>query len=552
MQFRREDLEPAEQELAAALETGTVYGPETEDRDTWPVIRADTIRNLLRGVYEDLVPDPKGLRLRHVFIYGRIDLDHLETRTPLELDQCDLPEGLTAVHAQLPVLRLHRMKIDRPSTEEAVVYLEDLHLAELSFKGTTLINRQGPALQADGLTVDSGTNLDEGFTATGHGELGAVRLIAAAVGGQLVLRGATLTNNAGPALQADRITAEAGAWLDAGFTAVGHGPRGAVRLTRATIGGQLRLRGATLTNEAGPALDADWITVASNVFLGGVFSASDFGPDGAVRMSGATIRGRLVLSDARFPEAPEENCAPTVVLTGTDVGAELVIDSATLERESTSGRWNIDGLTYRKLSGSSDQWLEFLRVGTRQYSTQPYQQFAAVARARGDEQLTRKILIAQHNDLLARSRHQHGLLTARQRAALRLLKVTVGYGYRTWLAVLWLGLVVALAVVASFAFGSPAWSWLWAWSPDLTAAALEQPEGSEAGTPCRNVDMVVLGLETIPLIPLVSGAKDTCAVTNTAAGIAFLGVSMVLKIVAWALVTLFVAGYTNIVRKPAP
>ena len=39
-------------------------------------------------------------------------------------------------------------------------------------------------------------------------------------------------------------------------------------------------------------------------------------------------------------------------------------------------------------------------------------------------------------------------------------------------------------------------------------------------------------------------------ITDTAQGGFYLAVSILLKLLAWALVTLFAAGYTNIVRKP--
>lgn len=560
MEFARGDLEPAEQELAAALEAGTVYGRDTEDRANWPVIRAKIIRNLLRGVYKDLVPDPMGLRLRHVRIAGRIDLDHLETRILLSLDQCDLPEGLTAVHAQLPILRLRGMTIDRHSELSAVLRLRGLHAAELDLTGTVLTNNQGPALHADGIAIDFDCSLGNGFAATGHGHLGTVRLLGATIGGQLNFRGAKLNNlenrdsETGPALSADGITVGSDAYLDEKFSATGHGRQGAIRLVGATIGGQLHMSRACLINKTGPALRAEGIIVHSDARFCDEFTAMGHGDLGAVRLAGATIGGQLVLSSAHFPEMGPESGVPAVVLTGADVRSDLSIDEATLERESHTGSWLIDGLTYRGLNAESNQWLKFLREGTWKYSPQPYQQFAAVARARGDEKLTRKILIAQHSDLLARNRSRGASLTWGQRAGQRVLWATVGYGYKTWLAVLWLALVVAVAVIAAFAFGSPAWHWPWSWSwlPGWSAAALEQPEGSKAGAPCQDVDLLVLGLETIPLIPLVSGANDSCAVTNSAAGITFLGVSVALKIAAWALVTLFVAGYSNIVRKPGP
>ncbi|OEJ23086.1 hypothetical protein AR457_38545 [Streptomyces agglomeratus] len=124
-----------------------------------------------------------------------------------------------------------------------------------------LTNEAGPALVADGLQVDSDTSL-AGLTATGHGEKGTVRLLGAHITGDLDLRRATLTNEAGPALVADGLQVDSATSL-AGLTATGHGPLGAVRLLGAHITGQLDLTGAKLTNEAGAALYADGLQVDS-------------------------------------------------------------------------------------------------------------------------------------------------------------------------------------------------------------------------------------------------------------------------------------------------
>lgn len=497
MEFNRIRPEPAEQGLVDALESGAVYGPEAGDRDAWPIIRAQTIRNLLRGVYPDVAPDPKGLLLRHVRIDGRIDLDDVDTDIRLSVVNCDMPGGLSARRARIPDLQILGMSLNRSAAREAVLELDGLHASVLRITGTTIINTNGPALSARRLTVDSDVYLDGGFCATANDYFGAVQL------------------------------------------------------SGSTIGGDLHMNHAELTNRLGPALAADKISVGSDVF----FLDTQFKGDsdvGVLLLGKATVEGRLFFDDkcsyATFGERD-----PTVTLTGTDVRGELTIGSALREIKSDSTRWNIDGVTYRTVTVGTDDWLGFLRDSTSHYSTQPYQQFAAVARARGDEKLTRKILIAQHDDLIARSREDDGLLTGRQRTWQRVVKYTVGYGYRTWRALAWLFLVVGLAMVTSFTFGSSDWLWGWGW--DWAASALHQPEESKAGAPgdpCRPVDLVVLGLETIPLIPLITGGADRCFVTNSLAGTTFLGISVGLKLAAWALAALFVAGYTNIVRNPGP
>ncbi|WP_141754342.1 hypothetical protein [Streptomyces agglomeratus] len=154
--------------------------------------------------------------------------------------------------------------------EDGSVRLLDAHISgDLSLRGATLTNEAGAALVADGLEVGSSAVL-AGLTATGHGEKGTVRLPGAHITGQLLLvDDAKLTNEAGPALVADGLQVDSDTSL-AGLTATGHGEKGTVRLLGAHITGDLDLRRATLTNEAGPALYADGLQVDSATSLAGL------------------------------------------------------------------------------------------------------------------------------------------------------------------------------------------------------------------------------------------------------------------------------------------
>ena len=140
---------------------------------------------------------------------------------------------------------------------------------QLSLRGAKLANGSGPALAADLLTVRAGLMADQGFTATGAadcqrrneglratgtGRDGAVVLTAAAVGGQLSLCGAVITNDSGPALVADAATVQGSGCLDEGFTATGGGGRQAVvSLAEAHIGGRLSCTGRAAGGRPGTA-----------------------------------------------------------------------------------------------------------------------------------------------------------------------------------------------------------------------------------------------------------------------------------------------------------
>ena len=327
---------------------------------------ATVIRDILRGrLAPD--PDPHGLRLRGARITGRLDLENLATDVRLELHDCLLGEGLLARDARLAAVVLVGCQIEHPDgipldgarltcsvlgldrarvRGHSGVGAVDLHGANIGGNlvcdGASLRNDRGPALFADGLRVGQDMFLREGFTATGAGEDGAVRLTGAHVGGSLLCDGAALRNDSGPALVAYGPQIGQSVFLRGGFTATGAGERGAVRLVGACIGGSLDCSGAALRNDSGPALLADSLQVGQDVqcdrltadggvVLGGhigrlvyfegaalnnrggfallsdglkvdgaMFCRNGFTAQGEVRLPGARIGGRLYFDGAKL------------------------------------------------------------------------------------------------------------------------------------------------------------------------------------------------------------------------------------------------------------
>jgi hypothetical protein len=94
--------------------------------------------------------------------------------------------------------------------------------------------------------------LHDGFSATGVGGAGAIRLAEAHIGGQLVCSGATLTNESGPALTADGLHVDAEMFLRQ-LSATGISEDPAVRLPGARIGGPLDWSGASVSHKRGPS-----------------------------------------------------------------------------------------------------------------------------------------------------------------------------------------------------------------------------------------------------------------------------------------------------------
>jgi hypothetical protein len=291
---------------------------------------------------------------------------------------------------------------------------------ELDCARANMLNYAGTALRADNLQVGQSMFLTDQFTATGRGDRGAVRLPGAHIGSNLECTEATLRNKSGPALLADRLQVDQVMFLRGEFT--GSGSRGAVRLVGAHIGGQLECTGATVVNDTGTALNADNLQVDQDVYLGGGFAATGGGDGVAVDLTSARLGGRLV-----FDPVPQLEHA-------TDPQARLAVN----------------GLAYRDVPAgiSAREWLWLLRKGTRRYAAQPYQQLAAIHRADGHDGDVRRVLMSQRRDQLTDPS------TSRlERAWGRLTRLTLGYGYQPWRALLFLLAVVGIAVTLTVTVG---------------------------------------------------------------------------------------------------
>jgi hypothetical protein len=115
---------------------------------------------------------------------------------------------------------------------------------------------------------------------------GEVRAVGATVGGQLNLKDATLSNNGGNALNLEGAEIKGDAFLGRLHAT------GEVRADGATVGGQLNLMDATLSNEGAQALVLDRAELKNGAFLERLKAT------GEVRALGATIGGQLDLEDA--------------------------------------------------------------------------------------------------------------------------------------------------------------------------------------------------------------------------------------------------------------
>jgi hypothetical protein len=209
-------------------------------------------------------------------------------------------------------------------------------------------NEDGNALAAGGLQVGGGAYLDQLRVAEG-----AIGLTGATITGELVLTGAQLNgrDDLANAIVADRLRVGGDALLDQLKVA-----GGAVRMLGATIAGKLSLTGSELygKDDHGDALVADRVRVDGGAFLGKLKVTM-----GAVRLSGATITGQLTLTEATLAGSDSDGraliaerlhvngsvymrrmkvSAGAVRLLGATITGQLTLTEAALDGSDSDGR----------------------------------------------------------------------------------------------------------------------------------------------------------------------------------------------------------------------
>ena len=477
---------------------------------------------------------------------------------------------------------------------------------QLSLRAADLTSANGPALVADAATVQGDVLLDAGFTATGAGPHGAVRLrgatmnsrlildhatvtsnrpagapaagtsdykgavylSGATVGHDFLLRNATLTASAGPALRADYLTVKGDTFRcdhsSDGFHATGAGHDGTVSLAAATLNGQVALRGTTLSNENGPALMADSVTILGDLFLDEEFTATGGSkePTGGSTEGLATIRlveasiGKNLICFGRAVSTKQ--IAPALDLRFAQVGRlSLALGFASGTGGDGSAKpLNFDGLTYTALprlytgnppaaradaSEVSDTeraraWISlFLRSAP--YSAQAYQQLATAYQGQGNDDVARRLLIAQRDD--ARDR---GGLTSFNKALQWFLKLLISYGYRSVKALFWLaGLFVVTAILAVLWFG-PA-----KLIQPVPAAGTAPPKHPQS---CSFTGQLGYAIDVaFPLITVSNSSVQQCDVATPKPNDAVVIFGWVVRVLSTTLLAIYAAGLTGLTSR---
>jgi hypothetical protein len=260
--------------------------------------------------------------------------------------------------------------------------------------------------------------------------------------------------------------------------------------------------------------------------LGSSVLLDGFAATGAALFLGARIGGDLNVVGARIGSLSvvQTEVAGQLILRESSSSGVTFVSSEAGMLTDEPGSWSavapyrLDGLAYARLATPGDvaQRVRWLR-STAAYEPTAWLQLASVLRASGREGDATRVLIAMQNDRLRR-----GGLSPAARLGRQILRITIGHGYRPWLAGLWAAVVVA-------AFAIVVWQ-----APERFVAAKDGVHGLP--------QPLVYAADTF--LPIVdfgqAGDWDATGWTRWAA--------WAVIAVGWALTTIFVGGFTKLVR----
>lgn len=358
----------------------------------------------------------------------------------------------------------------------------DLDLArvdgDLNCAGGRFLNRRKQALTADGIKVGGNAYLTafigkdgqwRRFCAYGQTSLNYSNVgnLLACAGGQFLCRGGTALSAVRSHVDGDM---NLGTWT-AGEIFLSFLTHGGVNLLGAQVGGSVNCTGAWLLfNEGKVAIYGDSMTVGNSVQIN-AFTALDetgktivksyFATDGRLSLVRMEVGGDLEAENALFFGNKETGLnAERATIHGTLFWRSITrttknamslsllhAQATTLADDSESwperGRLTLDGFQYGALAPNSatvERRVKWLGLQPQSpFCAQPYEQLATVLRNRGDAASARTISIDKQWNLRKRGR-----LGVAGWIWNWVLYLTVGYGYRPWLAVPWAAVIVLL------------------------------------------------------------------------------------------------------------
>ena len=579
------DLTASERTLVASVEHGSVAHSTPPGADASHVaavdssepehIRGDLIRWLCTNSAALSRIDRRGIRLVGAQIIGAVRLSEALIPFALEFVETVFSDALDLSYSVIPTLDMSGSKVKGMNclslrvngpvrlahgfSSDGMIDFSMADIAgDLECSRGTFRNSGGCALSLHRATIGGGVFLRDIHTT------GEVHIASAHIGGVLECSRSTVQGRV-TALNAHRAKIGSDVFLNR-ITA-----QGEVHLVAADIKGDLDCTEGTFLNEGGSALNAHGLIVRGSMFLhkiraaGGIWLAN-VETDHNLSIWGADLSrvNQVVARGLRVDRS--------LVLRENHLSAETAIDLegakvTTLEDDQASwphpGRLYLDGFVCGRISGESPgdasarlEWIKRLDK-SRSFSRQPYLNLARLEREAGDDNGAKQVLVTMED-----TRLRSGGLPLRDYIWSVILRWTIGYGYKPTRA-LWWAFTAVLLGWCFFGFGYAA--------RIMTPIDQQAYAGSPSNYPAFNP--FIYSLDTF--LPIIDLGQKTRWMPNanrgevvvrvpawTAVAWRFewdadtITVGTVLRlylwihiVVGWALSTLFVAGFTSLVRK---
>jgi len=227
-----------------------------ENADQWGndrVLHAKTIKWLCTDPKAAKLVTHKGIQIKGARIEGELDLQFAEMGFPLVFLECVFDEMINVNSACIKFFILTGSYVD--------------------------------SIQADGVKIEGGVFLRDGFKADGE-----LRFLGADIGQDFDCTDSNFTNKDGKAIIAERINVKGSVFLKNGFKA-----NNEVCFLGAEIGGDFDCTNGIFVNKNSRAITADRVKVKGSIFL-----KDDFKANGEVRFLGAEIGGDFVCTNGEF------------------------------------------------------------------------------------------------------------------------------------------------------------------------------------------------------------------------------------------------------------
>ena len=326
------------------------------------------------------------------------------------------------------------VRLSNGFVSDGQIDLSNSGILDVNCEDGTIRNPGGTALSLYNCVVERGVYLNYGFESEGRVALHGTR-----IGGALDCSAGTFRSPGGEALSVYAATVGEFVYCNEKFAASGR-----VTFTGARIGGSLECEDGLFSNPGGIAMRADNVTVEHDLRMRGGFAA-----EGQVVLRGARIEGTLDCRSGSF----RHPSGVALTMRNARVGTGVVMTPSVFDgeldlRTCKVGFWSDDPPTWPgrlRLRGFTLETLDSTRsVGVHErllwisadpdgYHPQPYEQLAAHYRHEGDPGLARAVLVAKQRHRRSSSEWT-GPARWVSRAWSLVLRSTIGYGYRPWLA----------------------------------------------------------------------------------------------------------------------